>query len=245
MASTRTSARIAAREGVTQGSQTQQLPPRKVKRAKLTKGRRRKTRVNSKNRLDKFIGIPIDIFTEITSLLYPKDIISLSRASRFLRNLLMSRSSRHIWIRVINNIEGLPPCPPDMSEPSYLTLLFARDCTGCGQPIGARLYEDLRVRFCISCRNTRLYALSAMDVLIANLVPTSLVVLKSQLTYARPTIIYAIQEEVDDVKEKLQEYRNMTNHDHAFGAWLKERKETIQTRRVVCSSTTWVGTDSS
>ncbi|CAE6478791.1 unnamed protein product [Rhizoctonia solani] len=235
MPSTRASARLATRKGVAQEAETQQPPPRKVKRAKLTKGRRRKIRVSSKNRLDKFIGIPIDIFAEITSHLYPKDIISLSRANKYLRSLLMRRSSRHIWISAMNNIEGLPPCPPDISEPRYLALLFARDCTGCGQPIGARLYEELRVRFCISCRNTQLCTLKAMDLLIGNLVHNTSVVLKSPLAYARPIFYYAIQEEVDDVKEKLQEF-GKAKDDQAFEVWLKKRKETIQRRRLEATS---------
>lgn len=33
-----------------------------------------------------------------------------------------------MWITSLASIEGLPPCPKDMSEPAYSALLFCRAC---------------------------------------------------------------------------------------------------------------------
>ena len=45
----------------------------------------------------------------------------------------MSRSARFVWTKAIQNVEGLPQCPPDMTEPQYSSLLFEQLCCvrGC------------------------------------------------------------------------------------------------------------------
>ncbi|CUA69890.1 hypothetical protein RSOLAG22IIIB_04146 [Rhizoctonia solani] len=220
---------LAMRKDPSQDNVNRNQPLRKSKRARLAKGRRRGTRISPKNRLDRFIGIPIEIFSEITSHLVPKDIISLSRASKFLRELLMRRSSRHIWTSSMKNIEGLPACPPDMSEPHYLALLFARDCTGCGRPIGARLYEDLRVRYCTSCRNSQLVVINVHGMEAEVLIPQSVLILSTQSIFPRP-IFYAIKEEAENIQNKLRELQN-AGDDQALDAWVNEKLEVVRTRR--------------
>ncbi|KAH7316389.1 hypothetical protein B0J17DRAFT_351532 [Rhizoctonia solani] len=158
MPSTRASVCLTTHKAVALGkdrvSEAQKSPPRKVRRTRA-KSRKRRSRKEQIKSLDRFVDIPMEIFTQIVSYLFPKDIITLSRSNKSLRNLLMRRSSRHIWINAMKNVEGLPPCPSDITEPRYLSLLFARDCMGCGRLIGGKLYEELRVRLCISCRNVR------------------------------------------------------------------------------------------
>ncbi|CAE6506418.1 unnamed protein product, partial [Rhizoctonia solani] len=72
------------------------------------------------------VNVPIEIFTEIGLHLLPIDLISLSRSNQLLRSLLMRRSSRHIWQSAMKNMEGLPPCPSNCSEPRYLSLIFSK-----------------------------------------------------------------------------------------------------------------------
>ncbi|KDN43024.1 hypothetical protein RSAG8_06347, partial [Rhizoctonia solani AG-8 WAC10335] len=88
MARTRASVRLATRKAVDHENKTQQ--PHKKQAGNL----------------EKFIHIPMDIFTEIASHLFPIDIISLSHSSKFFRNLLMRRSSRHIWVGAMRNVQG-------------------------------------------------------------------------------------------------------------------------------------------
>jgi hypothetical protein len=40
----------------------------------------------------------------------------------------MSRTSRTIWKNARSNVEGLPDCPGDLSEPQYASLLFEHVC---------------------------------------------------------------------------------------------------------------------
>ncbi|KAF8600703.1 hypothetical protein BDV93DRAFT_447065, partial [Ceratobasidium sp. AG-I] len=80
-------------------------------------------------RLEGLMNMPIDIFTEIARYLMPGDIITLARSNKFFRTLLMHRSAAHLWHGAMRNVPNLPPCPPGMSEPGYLTLVFSRTCS--------------------------------------------------------------------------------------------------------------------
>ncbi|KAG9119697.1 hypothetical protein FRC07_005144, partial [Ceratobasidium sp. 392] len=90
----------------------------KQKRARTSQAKKsapRKKQVRGKQgRLEGLMKMPTDIFTEIALNLMPKDIISLARANKFLRKLLMSKSAIHIWHGAMRNVPGIPPCPPDI-----------------------------------------------------------------------------------------------------------------------------------
>lgn len=60
--------------------------------------------------------------------LTPKDLLSLARTTKSLRAFLMSRNSRLFWKTARRNMEDLPPCPADLSEPAYANLLFDSHC---------------------------------------------------------------------------------------------------------------------
>ncbi|KAG8709908.1 hypothetical protein FRC09_000400, partial [Ceratobasidium sp. 395] len=118
-------------------------PKRKRARtARVTKSAPRKRQVRGRQgRLEGLMKMPIDIFTEIALHLMPKDIIMLSRSNKFFRKLLMSRSAIHLWHGTMRNVPGLPPCPPDLSEPHYLALIYARNCSKDVDEVQARLDE--------------------------------------------------------------------------------------------------------
>ncbi|KAH7338484.1 hypothetical protein B0J17DRAFT_662658 [Rhizoctonia solani] len=143
-------------------SETCLPPPRKIRRTVVepTTRQLRKRRTNTSSM---FVRIPMEILFEIASYLFPIDLISLSRSSKLLRNLLMRRSSRHIWTGAMRNVPGLPLCPSNMSEPHYLALLFTKNCMECGRTIKGRLYEELRVRLCTSCRKICLVTLDELS----------------------------------------------------------------------------------
>lgn len=237
MPCTRASIRLATQKAVALNehrvSDTRKAPPRKARRTR-PKSRKRKSRRERIKNLDGFVDIPMDIFTQIVSYLFPKDIISLSRSNKSLRNLLMRRSSRHIWTSAMKNVEGLPPCPSDMTEPSYLALLFARDCMGCGRLIGGRLYGELRVRLCVSCRNVRLIRLDCLPGGFDLLLPNSVVAPKasgiSWPCYHRPQpTYYASKEEAKEIQEKFD--RLGTAGDQiALKEWIIQRTEITHAR---------------
>jgi hypothetical protein len=62
------------------------------------------------------------------SHLYPLDLLRMSHATKLFREMLMSKSYRHIWIEARRNVPGLPDCPGDLSEPQYSHLLFVMRC---------------------------------------------------------------------------------------------------------------------
>lgn len=90
---------------------------------------------------------------KIVSHLKPLDILQLARTSIAFRNMLMSRTSRHIWIASRRNVvPKLPDCPADISEPMYASLVFERTCqvSTCPAP-WPRHSKPLPAMWCQSC----------------------------------------------------------------------------------------------
>ncbi|KAJ3898228.1 hypothetical protein F5879DRAFT_812906, partial [Lentinula edodes] len=59
----------------------------------------------------------------------PGDLLRLSRASKGLRNILLSKTSESIWRFTRQNfIGGLPALPMDLNEPQYARLFFDMSC---------------------------------------------------------------------------------------------------------------------
>ncbi|CAE6477600.1 unnamed protein product [Rhizoctonia solani] len=110
-------------------------PPRKKRElANSTKNTKQKHLARgTQGKLAGVLGLPLEIYTEITCYLSPIDIISLSRSTKLFRALLLQRSAAHIWRTDLQNVPGLPPCPNDLCEPQYAALLFTKHCSSCGE----------------------------------------------------------------------------------------------------------------
>ncbi|KAJ2990803.1 hypothetical protein NUW54_g8367 [Trametes sanguinea] len=124
----------AALKGETQATSSKPLAPR---------GRRRN--------LSKLVDMPLDILFEIFGHLHPHDLLHLARTTKALRNILMRRSAITIWRNALANVEDLPQCPPDLTEPAYANLLFEPHCHFC---LKARVMTVLwicRTRACKAC----------------------------------------------------------------------------------------------
>ena len=85
----------------------------------------------------------------------------------------MSRSARFVWTKAIEGIEGLPQCPPDLTEPQYSSLLFEQLCCvmgfalykvlqlirdfrqACESVRASKVYVSLRLRFCSACSTAK------------------------------------------------------------------------------------------
>ncbi|TFK88784.1 hypothetical protein K466DRAFT_56794 [Polyporus arcularius HHB13444] len=98
--------------------------------------------------------IPQLRLSQIACHLEPLDILQLSRTSKALRRLLLSRTSRHIWITARKRIapRALPDAPAGLSEPLYAALVFQPTCMACGSRALSVDYA-LQVRFCRPCWN--------------------------------------------------------------------------------------------
>ena len=89
---------------------------------------------------------------QMASYMTPEDLLNLSRTSVGLRRILMSKSSKRVWVAARMMQEIIPPCPPDLNEPQYADLLFGK---GCSVSERSRLKLDislLRIQFCSTAR---------------------------------------------------------------------------------------------
>ncbi|KAG8925925.1 hypothetical protein FRC02_009339 [Tulasnella sp. 418] len=103
-------------------------------------------------KLADLMNMPIEIFAEICSHLYPVDLLHLARSSKRLRAILMTEDSVSIWrTSRKNQVNGLPDCPDDLSEPQYAALVFTTVCQGCTGLRAVRVHYGLRTRHCIRC----------------------------------------------------------------------------------------------
>jgi hypothetical protein len=68
---------------------------------------------------------------KIFCALNPYDLLRLGRTTKALRSVVMSRSARSVWMRSFRNIDGLPSCPDDMTEPAWAHLTFEPVCDVC------------------------------------------------------------------------------------------------------------------
>ncbi|KAG8911602.1 hypothetical protein FRC02_006506 [Tulasnella sp. 418] len=114
-------------------------------------------------RLAVLMNMPVDVFAEICSHLFPIDILHLSWASKCLRSILMSKSAKHIWRGARENrLPTLPPFPDDLSEPQYIALLFTNMCQVCGANRAQRLHITMRTRCCASCYKNHTVTLKSL-----------------------------------------------------------------------------------
>ncbi|KAJ3558977.1 hypothetical protein NM688_g614 [Phlebia brevispora] len=96
-------------------------------------------------------SVPWDVLCEIFSLLDPLDLLKLSRVCKDFRSFLMNKTSAVIWKAARKNIEGLPDCPEDLSEPQYANLMFSNHCHVCLRPCYNEVDWELRERACKKC----------------------------------------------------------------------------------------------
>ncbi|KII95706.1 hypothetical protein PLICRDRAFT_121269 [Plicaturopsis crispa FD-325 SS-3] len=136
------------------------LPEDPPKRPKTVRGKR--------GLLQKISEINLDVLGEASELatlfqfiiflhLHPFDLLRLSWTTKALRNFLMHRKSAlHIWRGAFQAVEGLPPCPPELSMPQYARLCFYPHCSFCFSPSVRTVRWACRVRCCAKCAKTQL-----------------------------------------------------------------------------------------
>ncbi|KAF8549521.1 hypothetical protein OG21DRAFT_1421103, partial [Imleria badia] len=97
----------------------------------------------------------------IAAYTHPMDLLNLARTCKSLRQLLMHKSSAFVWKVARCQVDGLPDCPPDLTEPEYANLLFYARCHArtdptddCGKRAKSILWR-MRRRYCPDCRIER------------------------------------------------------------------------------------------
>ncbi|TBU45784.1 hypothetical protein BD309DRAFT_955402 [Dichomitus squalens] len=96
--------------------------------------------------------MPLDVLFEIFGFLHSRDLLSLARATREFRALLMSRQSAPFWREARRLIEDLPDPPSYLSEPAFANLLFSVHCHNCCKPNVQAIYWTFSVRYCDPCQ---------------------------------------------------------------------------------------------
>ncbi|KAH7335034.1 hypothetical protein B0J17DRAFT_538623, partial [Rhizoctonia solani] len=64
----------------------------------------------------------------IATHLLPADLLSLACANKFFQKMFMSCTSERLWTQVLINASNIPACPPELSEPQYVLMLFSKMC---------------------------------------------------------------------------------------------------------------------
>jgi hypothetical protein len=63
--------------------------------------------------------------------MHPLDLLNLARTCKSFRGILMTKSSAFVWKAALRQVNGLPDCPDDLSEPGYTNLVFYARCHVC------------------------------------------------------------------------------------------------------------------
>ncbi|KAF8835463.1 hypothetical protein BDN67DRAFT_975299 [Paxillus ammoniavirescens] len=121
---------------------------RKGKQTESTEPVKRSRR---RGRLEMMPEMNLDILFYIFGFLHPMDVLNLARTTKSFRQLLMRKSSAFIWKTSCKQIDGLPDCPPDLTEPQYVNLVFDPHCHRCGKVVPT-IHWRLRLRYCPACR---------------------------------------------------------------------------------------------
>ncbi|KAI0355604.1 hypothetical protein OH77DRAFT_1589623 [Trametes cingulata] len=112
-------------------------------------------RVARKGRRGRLAGmldiLPRDVLYEVFSHLEARDLVNLSRASKALRAVMMSRKSAPCWRAALARMERIPEgVPCFLSEPAYANLLIFHYCHNCLKPNTKRIYW-MSARYCAAC----------------------------------------------------------------------------------------------
>ncbi|KAG9078662.1 hypothetical protein FS749_009282, partial [Ceratobasidium sp. UAMH 11750] len=111
---------------------------------------------DSHSSIANLLGIPFEVFIQISSSLGLGDLLALARTCKSLRAFFMSKSRIAMWQNAERNTPRLPPCPTTMSQPQYAALVFMNECSLCGACTKITLEPKLRVRLCRSCHASEL-----------------------------------------------------------------------------------------
>ncbi|CUA75450.1 hypothetical protein RSOLAG22IIIB_11742 [Rhizoctonia solani] len=98
--------------------------------------------------------MPPEVFNEVATHLFPADLLSLARSNKFFRKMFISRTSEYLWKQALANDPEIPECPPELTEPQYVSLLFSKTCSD--GPVSLRPFAN-------SCRDEQVVEVSLLN----------------------------------------------------------------------------------
>ncbi|KAM5542623.1 hypothetical protein V8D89_003584 [Ganoderma adspersum] len=106
-----------------------------------------------------FMSLPVDVLLEIATHCHPLDLLRLSRVSKKLRAVLLTKRNRSVWVRARNGLDlPMPACPEDMSEPKYAFFVFEPVCMLCDSTASLHVDYASRIKLCEGCRDIHVKA---------------------------------------------------------------------------------------
>ncbi|KAF8548203.1 hypothetical protein OG21DRAFT_790584 [Imleria badia] len=107
------------------------LPPAKKRRREGEQAPKKSRRRKSGN----IFQLNLDVLYVIFASMRPLNLLNLARTCKSFRGILMVKSSAFVWKAALRQVDGLPDCPDDSSEPAYTNLVFHARCHVCaGSP---------------------------------------------------------------------------------------------------------------
>ncbi|TFY56249.1 hypothetical protein EVJ58_g7754 [Rhodofomes roseus] len=94
-----------------------------------------------------------DTARQILGHLDPGALLNLARAIKVFHEIIMDKGNARLWVRSRQNVQGLPDCPPHLSEQSYANLCFSKGCYGCNKSKTSKIIWTASARYCDDCTN--------------------------------------------------------------------------------------------
>ncbi|KAF8421548.1 hypothetical protein L210DRAFT_3572594 [Boletus edulis BED1] len=203
-----------------------------------------KRRRHRKPKPGAFFELNLDVLFLIAEYLHPKDLLSLSRTCQSLRELLMDESSTLVWKTARRQVDGLPDCPPDLTEQEYADLVFDARCHMCGRRVRTVLWY-IRCRYCADCKLKYLIDRESCDKIIRDndvLATEELKINKEDVSWVDVGQMESFLDEYDASFDKKQllddrkkQYDTIWMHAYACESWQgkreRERKRNLEQLR--------------
>ncbi|CAE6506851.1 unnamed protein product [Rhizoctonia solani] len=194
-------------------------PPKQIR---TTKGS-----LSKKNKnvfLSGLLKLPIELFTRIMHDLRPIDILTLSRTCKPFRNILMRRSSASIWKRAAENLPyDLPPCPPWLDMPQYISVVYTNACSACGGKASPKkskgdleFHPILLVRLCKTCQPNVLIRAEDIPKQLRELVMIAHVNIVPGPGATMSSGDYALRTQVQKIENDYKRHKERFRHDYDF-----------------------------
>ncbi|EAU87156.2 hypothetical protein CC1G_05845 [Coprinopsis cinerea okayama7 len=97
-------------------------------------------------------ALPPSVVLEVSRYLKPRDLLSLSRATNHVREVLSSPNSQRTWEKVLLLDPELPRRPSDMTAQEFICFLLQEFCMICNATAGITRFWGLRLMLCNVCK---------------------------------------------------------------------------------------------
>ncbi|KAG8715153.1 hypothetical protein FRC11_005520 [Ceratobasidium sp. 423] len=223
------SAETSVRSGI---ALDEYVPPRKQARQK--KGNRFKK--SERSSPAEILKLPVELFTEILRYIKPIDILNLSRTCKPLRGILMRRPSELVWKRAAENLRyTLPPCPPWLDMPQYISLVYTNACSACGgesqskiRKVDPKFHPKLYIRLCASCQPNVLLATRDVPTHLQQFIVSAFVIILPAPGINLQHGLYSLRAEVQKLEEEYNVNAEEFKDEDYFNSWKLAKQSTME-----------------